>query len=131
MMPKRPRGQQWPDLLMAWAYSLSFPLGVAGLLYFRWGSVHHGWVLHRWFGLEIMSIGLILLPFHIMIIGMPLALKRQAIYSDILTAFLRGWILFSRTLGNFGLVFLIALACVLWPLSHRQLLILKNASATE
>jgi hypothetical protein len=119
-------------LLQSWAYSLTFPLGVAILLYIR-PQFGYYWPLPPYFGLGIVAIGIVVLLLHLLfpVAAIPAPLKRQAVYSDIWTIFLGVWFLFGRALEDFSLIALIAVACALWPLSHRQLLILKKARAPE
>ncbi len=112
--------------LLAWTYSMGFPVGVSAIIYLR---VRYG---YDWppanFGLVISCSGLILLLRDIFVEnahGRCSGLKRQSLYSDVWASLLGLW-LYGKFLGDSGLALLITLAFTLWPLSHRELLRLKR-----
>lgn len=115
------------ERLLAWTYSMSFPLGVAALICLRvhWG---YSWPLPRAFGLLIFSLAIVFLlrdvfvpAFH----GHSRILVRQSLYSSAWLLLVGAW-LYWRLFGDSGLVLVLAIALPLWPLSHRELLRLKS-----
>jgi hypothetical protein len=116
------------ETLQAWAYSTSFPLGIALLVYLR---LHFGynWPFPATVGLGLVCIGLTLLVFDIflprLLCGNSQVLRWQSIYSSIWTALAGSWV-YWRPFGDLGLMILIAVALPLWPLSHREVLRLKG-----
>jgi hypothetical protein len=107
---------------MAWTYSISFPLSVAGLLALR---IIYGyeWPLPPVFGLILIVTGGglllrdLLLPMHFTGTA---RLKRQAMYSDVWVVLVGSWMQWTP-LHDIGLVLLIAIASSLWPLSHLEM----------
>ena len=116
------------ERVLAWTYSMGFPLGVAALLYLR---MHFGynWPFPASVGLMLLCLGLVLLLAEIflpaLIHGSSQVLRWQSIYSSIWTSLVGTW-LYWRLWGDSVLAILIAVALPLWPLSHREVLRLKG-----
>jgi len=125
---KAEKSAPFGEKLTAWSYSISFPLGVALLLYLR---LHFGydWPFPRGVGLALIYIGLALLLYDVLLSGTMAVhspvLRRQSIYSSSWTILVGIW-LYWQLWGDDGLVILIAIALPLWPLSHREVLRLKG-----
>jgi len=112
------------ERVLAWTYSMGFPLGVTALLYLR---VHFGYnpPFPASLGLALLCIGLADIFVPTLIHGYSQVLRRLSIYSGIWTSLVGIW-LYWRLWGDSGLVVLIALALPLWPLSHREVLRLQG-----
>jgi hypothetical protein len=114
--------------LLAWAYSIGFAISIATLIYVR---VQFGYDSQssRTLAISLLCIGPalllrdIFLPslFH----GHSQGLRKQSIYANVWITLLGGW-LWGTFWGDFGLVLLISIALVLWLLSHREVLRLKD-----
>ena len=112
------------EKLIAWSYSISFPLGVAILIYLR---LHYGydWPFSRRIGLALSCITVVLLLTDIflpdLVHGHSRVLKWQSIYLNSWASLVGIW-LYWQLWGDLGLTILIAIALPLWPLSHREVL---------
>ena len=120
-------GTSWDRVntkLRAWANSLSFPLGVTGLLFIR---VYFGysWPFPPFVGLALVFGSLAELLIAQLVPPPHPSLARQQIYSSLWVALVGSW-LYSRLWDDFGLIILIAIALPLWPLSHAELLKLRQ-----
>lgn len=112
------------DLRTAWLNSLSFPVGVAALIYLR---VYYGYDWRPFpatVGLAVLCIAPIRWATEIflpLIIGHGYSrvLRRQLIYSSVWTSVVGVW-LYWRPLGDIGLVLVIGIALCLWPASHLE-----------
>lgn len=114
--------------LLSWTYSMSFPLGIAAIIYLRARYGYH-WPLPKEIGLIILFSGLLLLPCYIFLPDThfhSVELKRQSIYSAVWTVLIGGWF-YTKLFGDFGLAGLMAVAFGLWPRSHRELLMLQTS----
>lgn len=108
--------------LVAWTYSLSFPLGVGALLGLRLVYGYH-WPLPHYFGAVIAGTSLLMLIGNLLLPKFDHNLPRthrQEVYTEAWVILVGLW-MFRRPLADFGLVLLIAVAAVLWPLSHLEL----------
>ncbi|HYB91774.1 MAG TPA: hypothetical protein VEC38_12100 [Candidatus Binataceae bacterium] len=110
------------DKILAWTYSLSFPLAVVALITLRavWG---YEWPLPGWFGFVLLATGLASLLRDAIFLKFPAvspASTRQALYSDVWVVLVGGW-MYWKPLGDVGLALLISIAFGLWPLSHLEL----------
>jgi hypothetical protein len=110
--------------LLAWVNSLSFPLGVAALIFMR---VYFGynWPFPPFVGLVLLFASLIQLFVAQLVPPPHPRLARQQVYSSVWVSLVGVWI-YSRFLDDFGLIILISLALPLWPLSHAELLKLRE-----
>jgi hypothetical protein len=125
---KRETPTVFAESLLAWTYSTSFPVGIAALIYLR---VHFGyrWPFPSTVGLALLSVGILMLSMSTFV---PTAmhnksqvLRWQSIYSNVWISLVGIW-LYWRLWGDSGLIILIAVALPLWPLSHREVLRLKE-----
>lgn len=111
------------ELRTAWLNSLSFPVGVALLLYLR---VYYGydWPFPATVGLAILCIAPIRWAREIFVPlivghGYSRVLRRQLIYSSVWTSMVGIW-LYWQLWGDFGLLLVIGSAVCLWPASHLE-----------
>jgi hypothetical protein len=116
------------EQLRAWAYSTSFPVGIAALIYLR---VHFGyaWPFPPSVGLALLCVGLALLLADTflgsLIHGHSQALRQQSIYSSLWACVAGVW-LYSGLWGDNGLLIVITVGFPLWAFSHREVLRLKG-----
>ncbi len=109
------------DRILAWTYSLSFPIAVAALLILRF-LYGYNWPLPSQLGLLLVGTGFILLLRDVVLpyfVG-SVRSTRQALYSEIWLILLGAW-MYWKILNDLGLIAVVAIASALWPLSHLEL----------
>jgi hypothetical protein len=116
---------QFMERVLAWTYSMAFPLGIAALIYLQ-VHLHGDWSLYSNFGVILIAIGsfeFVCAIFFPSFLGFSYSavLQKQAIYSGLWILLVGAWMRW-QFLGFTGFVLVTATALPLCPLSHREVL---------